>query len=101
MDVKTFRFKEQRFFTTYPITCKLKHHFQNSNHQKRKNLLEDAVHCPTHWQQSISQNGKASENITNITEYYLYSTSIMLNNVTTPSVLESRTEKCFYGAPTM
>ena len=37
----------------------------------------------------------------NITEYYLYSTSIMLNNVTTPSVLESRTEKCFYGAPTM
>ena len=36
----------------------------------------------------------------NITEYYLYSTSI-LNNITSPAVLEKRTEKCFYGAPTM
>jgi len=36
----------------------------------------------------------------NITEYYLYSTSI-LNNITSPAVLEKRTGKCFYGAPTM
>lgn len=36
----------------------------------------------------------------NITEYYLYSTSL-INNKTSSSMLETKTDKCFYGAPTM
>ena len=58
------------------------------------------------WKLGITLDSKDDPDIpsalhVNVTEYYLYSSSILLSNATKSTELQGRTGTCFYGPPTM